>query len=191
MSKEDWKNNSIDKLFKEQGLWKLGEEITILDLACGLSFRTKYIPASLRVGVDIYSDYFEHIESDVPYAVIKYDIRKIEDIIMPKSFDVVMALDVVEHLEKHEAIKLIQSMENIARKAVIIETPEGFIPQNIDIHGYGGDTYQTHRSGWEVQEFTDVGFDCFTRDYVMSDVQRHTHLSVEPNIKIIDAIKYV
>lgn len=191
MSKEDWKQNTIKAIFEREGLWKLGEDITILDVGCGLSFRSKFIPASLRVGVDIYDKYFDFIESDVPYAVVKYDIRQLRDIFVKKSFDLVIILDVVEHLTKEESLKLIKDCESIARKAVIIETPEGFIYQNIDILGHGGDEYQTHRSGWEVSEFNEMGYTTLIRDYKMQDVKRHTEKECGTDIKLIDAIKYV
>ena len=191
MSKTDWQNNSLDKIFKEKGLWRLKEDITILDVACGLSFRSKYIPASLRLGVDIYDEYFKHIESDVPYAVVKYDVRKLNEIFTPKSFDLIIALDVVEHLTKEESLDMIKQCEIITRQAVIIETPEGFIPQNIDILGHGGHEYQTHRSGWSVEDFINMGYETFTRDYKMTNAKRHTELEVKQDIKLIDAIKYV
>ena len=59
----------------------------MLDVACGLSLKSKYIPAQIRVGVDIYDKYFDNIESEVPYVVIKYDVRKLSDIFIPNSLD--------------------------------------------------------------------------------------------------------
>lgn len=192
MPKKDWEENTIPKIFAREGLWKFDGSVgTILDVACGLSFKSKFIEADLRVGVDIHEKYFEHIEAKVPYAVVKYDVRKLEEIFVDKSFDFVMALDIVEHLEKDEALHMMAICEKIARKAVVIETPEGFVPQNIDIQGHGGDEWQTHRSGWEAKDFTDRGYSVVVRDYKMSDVKRHTEVDVEPDIRLIDAIKYV
>lgn len=187
MSKIDWEKNNLTKIFK----WKLPNDITILDVACGLSLRSKYIPASLRVGVDIYPKYFKHIKSDVPYAVLKYDVRKLDEIFAPNSFDLVIALDIVEHLEKDEAFQLIKQCEKIARKAVIIETPEGYVPQNIDILGHGGHEWQTHRSGWSVHDFERRGYETKLRKYRMTDKKRHTEIKINPEINLIDAIKYV
>src|SRR4051812_3432297 len=120
----DWKNNTF---------FNIGKVGSILDVACGLSLKSKYLQADFRVGVDIYEEYFNHIDADVPYTVIKYDVRQLEEIFVPKSFDVVIALDIIEHLETHEAIEMIRQCEKIARKAVILETPLGYVPQNLDI----------------------------------------------------------
>lgn len=194
MSKADWKRNSLKSIFTRADLWpwKDNEIISILDVACGLSFKAKYLPAKIRVGVDIHEPYFEHIESDVPYVVVKHDVRKLREIFMPKSFDLVIGCDIIEHLEKDESVQLIKDMEEIARKAVIIECPQGFIPQDIDILGYGGDHWQTHRCGWEPKELRALGYKVLTRDYTMRDVRRHTTITdIDVNVHMIDAIKFL
>lgn len=191
MSKEDWKENTIKNIFSRADLWpwKDDEIVSILDVACGLSLKSKFIPAQIRVGVDIYEKYFDHIEADVPYVVVKYDVRKLNEIFIPNSFDIVMAIDIVEHLEKSESLDMIKQCEEIARKGVIFETPKGFIPTNIDILGHGGHDVQTHRSGWEPEEFHGMGYKTVVRDYVMCDIKRHTEKKVDPHIQMIDAIK--
>ncbi len=194
MSKLDWEQNTVKKIFERANLWPWKDEeiISILDAACGLSLKSKFIPAQIRVGVDIYEEYLNHIEADVPYVVLKHDIRKLEDIFVPKSFDLVIALDVMEHLEKEESLEVLRQCEKIARKAVIIETPRGFIPTNIDILGHGGDEWQTHRSGWESEEFEALGYKTVLRDYTMTNVKRHTEIDdIDPNIQMIDAIKFL
>mgnify|MGYP003526586461 CR=1 len=191
MSKEEWKKNTVMSVLSDKNLWpwKEGDIVTILDVACGLSFKSKYIPAQVRVGVDIYDEYFKHIEIDVPYAVVKYDVRKLKDIFIPKSFDLVIALDIIEHLEKEESLELIRQCEEIAKLGVVLETPKGYIPQNLDIQGHGGHEWQTHRSGWEPKDLEDLGYKVVVRDYKMQSIKRHTEVDVEPDIEIMDAIK--
>lgn len=186
MSKEDWKENNLKAIFKKE--WPKGI-VSILDVGCGLSLKSKYLPAKIRVGVDIYPEYFKHIESDVPYVVVKYDARKLREIFEPKSFDLVIATDIVEHLHFDEAMSMIRQCEEIARKAVILETPMGMVHQNLDITGHGGHEWQTHRSAWSIRDFKIMGYKTKIRDYKMQDVKRHTSLEVGPDITLIDAIK--
>ena len=191
MPKEDWQKNSVDQVFRNAGLWPWSEDeiVSILDVACGLSLKSKFIPAKIRVGVDIYEEYLRHIESNVPFVVIKHDVRSLKDIFMPESFDLVLALDIIEHLEKEESLRMIRQCETIAKKGVILETPKGYIPQNLDIWGYGGHKFQTHRCGWEPEELRKLGYKVVIRPYTMTDVQRHSKLKVDPNIELMDAIK--
>src|SRR3989344_4710382 len=193
MPKNDWMQNTIVKIFSDHQLWpfKEGEIVSILDVACGLSLKSKFIPAQIRVGVDIFEKYFSHIEAEVSYVVIKQDVRKLRDIFVSKSFDLVIALDIIEHLEKAESLSLMKQCEEIARKAVVLETPKGYIPQNLDIWGHGGHEFQTHRCGWEPKELEDLGYQVVVRDYQMSNTRRHSDLEVDPNIQMIDAIKFV
>ncbi len=192
MSKEDWKENTVQRIFQRAGLWPWeDDEIeSILDAACGLSLKSKYIPAKIRVGIDIYPEYFKHIEADVPYVVMKGDIRKLREYFEPKSFDLVLVLDVVEHLEKEQSLDMLRQAEEVARKGVVIETPRGYLPTNMDIWGHGGDEWQTHRSGWEPEEFEKLGYKTVVRDYTLQNIRRHTEITdINQNIQMIDAIK--
>ena len=87
MPKEDWAANNIARIFSERNLWpfKDGDIISILDVACGLSLKSKFIPAQIRVGVDIFDTYFDHIEADVPYVVVRHDVRTLDEIFMQKA----------------------------------------------------------------------------------------------------------
>jgi len=182
----------VKNIFSRADLWPWqdAEIMSILDVACGLSLKSKFIPAQIRVGVDIHERYFEHIEADVPYVVLKYDVRKLREIFSLDSFDLVIGLDIVEHLEKEEALDMMRQAEEIARKAVVFECPRGFIPQNIDIQGHGADHWQTHRSAWEPEEFEAMGYRALLRDYTMSSVKRHTEVDdIDVHVQMIDAIK--
>lgn len=190
MSKEDWILNPVHKILQKAGLWEFCEKDieTVLDVACGLSLKSKFLGAKNIVGVDIYEPYLKAIESDVPYSVVKYDVRKINNIFIDNSFDAVYALDIIEHLEKDDSIRLIEQCKKIAKKVVIVETPNGYLPQNIDIQGFGADEFQTHRCSWNVEELQCMGFKCIMRNYVMQDVRRHTEQDVSINIQLIDGI---
>lgn len=193
MPREDWAKNAPDRIFRAAQLWPWadGELKSVLDVGCGLSFKAQHLSIQVRVGVDIFEDYLRRIDAEVPYAVVKGDVRKLDDLFLPKSFDLVLALDIVEHIEKEESVALLDSLERIARKAVVIMTPKGLVPQNIDIWGHGGDHWQTHRCGWEPEELEARGYKALLRDYRMSNVRRHTEKHVEPDMRMIDAIKFL
>ena len=70
------------------------------------------------------------------------------------AFDAVVALDLIEHLERAEGERLLHEMERVARRRAILFTPNGFLPQE----ALGGNPWQVHRSGWSVADFTARGY---------------------------------
>lgn len=71
-----------------------------------------------------------------------------------KSFDCVFACEIIEHMTKKEGKELIKIMEKLARKKIVIITPNGFVPQK----PYGGNPWQEHKSGWGSKEMKKMGF---------------------------------
>jgi predicted TPR repeat methyltransferase len=189
--KDDWQTNTIERIFEREGLYPKQKITSILDVACGLSLKSQYMQADIRVGVDIYRPYLAKIEATVPYTTVVHDVRKLDEVFLDKSFDIVLMLDIIEHLEKPESLALLQTAERLAKVAVIIETPEGFVPQNIDIWGHGGDEWQTHRCGWDKVELEAMGYDVIRRPYTMQNIRRHTEIDVPVDIHLLDGIKHL
>jgi SAM-dependent methyltransferase len=189
MPRDDWETNTIENIFRPRGLYPEGRISTVLDVGCGLSLKSQFIEADFRVGLDMHRPYLEKIDARVPYVCICADATRIEHLFLPHSFDLVLLLDIVEHLDKPQALDLIRQAERVARRAVVIETPKGFLPQNIDILGLGGDHFQTHRCGFETDELAALGFDVVVRPYALSKVRRHTTEASPDAIEMIDAIK--
>ena len=72
----------------------------------------------------------------------------------PESFDCVLALDVIEHFNEEDALNLISQMERVARKKVIIFTPNGYLPQGEEY----GNPFQKHLSGWTPRQMKRMGY---------------------------------
>lgn len=127
---------------------------SILDLGCGRSSPLRYCPVPYSVGVDLFKPYLEESKRmRIHNEYILTDVRKVE--FKSKSFDCVLALDVIEHLTKNESLCLIKKMENIAKKKIIIFTPNGFLHQD----EYDENKLQIHKSGWTVNEFKESGYE--------------------------------
>ncbi|CAM9476400.1 unnamed protein product [Phaeothamnion confervicola] len=190
MPREDWQKNTLENIFKPEGLWPEGHIASVLDVGCGLSLKSQYIQADIRIGLDVYRPYLEKIDAKVPYICINADAMQIDTLFLPKSFDIVTLLDIVEHLEKPDALALIEKASTLARRAVVIETPLGFLPQNMDILGLGGDHFQTHRCGFEAEELEELGYKVVIRTYELSPVKRHTNEASPATIQMVDAIRH-
>jgi len=73
------------------------------------------------------------------------------------QFDVVVLSHVIEHFEYAEAQRVLQRIEKIARRAIYIETPYGFLEQCC----YDENVFQRHLSGWFPHDFINRGYSVF------------------------------
>lgn len=128
---------------------------SILDIGCGENTPIKeYLSRFYSVGVDIYTPYLqENKKNNVHTEYIKANINNL-NFIKDSSFDCVIALDVIEHLEKDDGYRLLKQMNRIAKKTVVVMTPNGYINNPVNHN-----LYQRHRSGWSVKDFKLVDFD--------------------------------
>lgn len=128
---------------------------SILDIGCGEDSPLKFLQGKYHmVGIDghkpsIVKSKRKKLHDDY----IIGDLLTLNKLAKQKSFDAVIALDVIEHFEKEDGYKLLDDMERIARKKVILITPNGFVPQfNKD------NKLQAHLSGWSVSDFKKRGY---------------------------------
>lgn len=131
---------------------------SVLDLGCGAqSMVPSVVPEEIEtVGVECFRpSYEEAVQKSRHKKYFHANIMEIE--FEDKSFDAVVALDVLEHLTPEEGEKLLQRMERWARKKVIVFTPNGFLPQE----EYDENPFMEHQSGWEVEEFKRRGYQVF------------------------------
>lgn len=139
----------------------------VLDVGCGkgdvmraLALSSKQIVFS--VGVDIYLSYIEECKKHRSHTqLVLADAQKLP--FRDKSFETVLCVEVIEHLEKEAGKELIRSLEQIAQKQVIITTPVGFVETKGEClcpfdGTYSPIPYQFHKSGWQPWEFKELGY---------------------------------
>jgi len=129
---------------------------SVLDVGCGswspLAKIKKHFYAE---GIDVHKPSLERIKRSKIHDKYRLgDVRDINKFYQPKSFEAVIALDLIEHLSKKDGLQLIKKMEKIAKKKVILFTPNGFTKQD----ALENNPYQIHQSGWFVEEFKKMGY---------------------------------
>jgi|SRR3989344_9094138 len=129
---------------------------TVLDVGCGADSPLAQVKKTFySVGVDIFEPSIKKSKKKKIHDDYKIgDILNLSKFVKKKSFDGVVALDIIEHLEKKDGYTLLKQMELIAKKRVIVLTPYGFTQQ----HPYDENPYQIHKSGWYDEDFKKLGY---------------------------------
>lgn len=133
--------------------------LTLLDVGCGVGTTLKELKCPAKIGVDSFRPYLENAQKSSEFIRIHLEAERLSEIFLPKSIDSVTFIDVIEHMKKGVGFTVLRQAEEIAAKKVIVFTPRGLFQQEeVDHYGLGGEKYQQHRSGWEVEDFEKLGY---------------------------------
>lgn len=136
-----------------------GNARKILDIGCGDGSLMLKINSDKKykvTGIDLYLPNLKIARMNGAYSKIKkVDIRMIK--FRNKSFAVVLASQVIEHLTKKDAVRLLGKLEKIARHKIIISTPNGYVAYD-PFEVNDGNKLQKHKSGWSINELRAYGY---------------------------------
>ncbi|WP_219835785.1 hypothetical protein [Paenibacillus sp. R14(2021)] len=133
---------------------------SLLDVGSGPCFMLENLPCKSILALEIHRPYLINRVTQAPHIIpINVDALYIGRLFVPGSVEAVSFIDSLEHFTKQDALLILKEAEQAAKKRVIVFTPRGYFPQhNIDHYGMNGEIYQTHRSGWEPEEFEAMSF---------------------------------
>ncbi|UCG89592.1 MAG: class I SAM-dependent methyltransferase [Candidatus Heimdallarchaeota archaeon] len=142
----------------------------------GLDLHESYVLLHSTLG--LYDKVYNCSVIDIPYA--------------ENFFDIVLALELIEHLSKEDGLKMLNEVERVSRGQVIITTPHGFTATR----ERGGNPHMEHISGWHPKDFTDRGYSVrlidprmMTRSTRLVDNVRRAALQIRRIPKTILAVK--
>lgn len=126
----------------------------ILDVGCGYSSSIRLIrKGSYRVGLDFYKPYILKSKRALIHDdYVLGDVRALP--FKPNSFDCGVAIEVLEHLNKHDGPRMVREMERVAKR-ITLTTPNGFLPT---YPGPNDNPDERHLCGWTVDELKKLGF---------------------------------
>ncbi|MEK7543877.1 MAG: class I SAM-dependent methyltransferase [Patescibacteria group bacterium] len=124
---------------------------SVLDVGCGSDSPIQYLKKTFHCeGIDIHKRSIKVSQKRNIHSNYRIgNILNIDKYYKRSSFDAVIALDVIEHLQKAEGLQLINKMEKIAKNKIVILTPNGVTQQ----HPYDDNPHQKHKSGWIKKDF--------------------------------------
>lgn len=145
---------SLDKIVAR----KVSNYSTVCDIGCGENNyyigKIKMNRGGWKVGCDIFQpSVFLAKEKGIYNFLVVADLKQLP--FKSKIFDVVLAVHVVEHVDKKEG-EVFKELERIARRLLIIITPRGYVPFSFE--GTGNNVYQEHRAGYDIEDFRKYNF---------------------------------
>lgn len=131
---------------------------TVLDLGCGIMQATNGLVCKSILGVDLFARYLEELKYE--YQTLQLSVTE-TIAFLDKSYDVVICTDVIEHLDKQDALNTIKECIRICRRTAIVYTPrvfqENYQPEG-GAWGLGENIYQSHKCVVTKEELEEVGY---------------------------------
>jgi SAM-dependent methyltransferase len=129
---------------------------SVLDIGCGqgeLMSSMKRRVNAYCVGLELYLPYLYEAKKKRSHDdFILADARKIP--VKPRSFDAVLASQVIEHMSKNDGLEMLDTIERIAKKCCVVAVPVGFIPyEPLNVQDLDENPLQKHLTGYNTAEF--------------------------------------
>lgn len=140
---------------------------TVLDIGCGIQPQD-YIVPNVHICCEPFGQYVDYLLDaiqqkkqrlfyDRRYVVLQADWEETVKVVASRSVDAVYVMDVIEHLEKGDGVRLLKATEQLITQQLVLFTPLGFVPQEHpdgkDAWGLDGGHMQRHKSGWWPEDF--------------------------------------
>lgn len=130
---------------------------TALEVGTGTGGILGALKVPCKIGVDNYTpDLFTAMENHREQIVVNYDILKLSEIFIPKSFDLVIVFDVLEHFLPEQVPKIIAMCELLATTMVIFWFP---MEKELSLTTNPENPGQEHRSLLQVKDFDARGYE--------------------------------
>lgn len=130
---------------------------TVLDLGCGrglngcLLHSSRDLTGTTLIGLEINDDYIKSCQEHKIYdKILKHELPTIP--LKDKSVDLILCIEVIEHLTHDEGVKLLDEIDRVGKGRVIITTP------NMFFYTIEGRDEDEHKSLWKIQDFRSRGY---------------------------------
>jgi SAM-dependent methyltransferase len=159
-------------------VWRMmdKEAKTMLDVGCGKGEPMAFINRQGKfkvVGIDIFKPYLEearekshvlrpksnnkqgHRTSDLGQIYSNLILGNVRNLpFKDQSFDLVICIEVLEHLEKKDGERLLSELERVAKRQILLTTPVGKYEQ----HPFEANPHQEHKYIWKPRELKEKGY---------------------------------
>lgn len=143
--------------------------VTILDIGCGQLWDGNppsedyllsvfSLPNFCVTGIDVFRECVEwRRKNGPPGEYVCMDALEARAT-LERRFDLVIAHHVIEHFDKETSFRLVEDIESLALKQVIIGAPVGFSNTDYAVELHHGNEHERHKCGWTPEEFVAMGY---------------------------------
>ncbi len=126
---------------------------TVIDVGCGAGSRSAPYALDRAIGIDLhFASLVQSQRAGTRSAAVCASLKVLP--LADSAVDAVVALDVIEHFTRDDAVSVMGELERVARKAVVLLTPNGYLPQA----GTRENPFMEHRSGWSPADLRQYGY---------------------------------
>jgi hypothetical protein len=145
-----------ERLFRRALARTLRDCASVIDVGCGPASPLEKVGyAGLAIGLDVSAHELRQAKRlGFHAALVRADVTTLDRVVRPRSVDAVVALDLIEHLPRDRALRLLDAFERTARRRVVVLTPNGFVSQP----GTAENPFQEHVSGFSVGDLRARGY---------------------------------
>lgn len=104
-------------------------------------------------GIEAFRTYRTPVHDYAYNHIYWEDAQKILPTIADNEYELVIAIDILEHFTDDEGLKFLGQLKRIAEKQVLLSTPKTFIHQEV-----AANPYENHRSVWTQAQLQAQGF---------------------------------
>ena len=153
---------------KIEDMWSVGKKYlsqadVVMDIGCGVRPHSIWRP-NFTIYVEPHQTYIDVLKNKVPASgclILKKTWAEALDFFPEASVDSACLIDIIEHVQKDEALALLERTKKLVRYQIVIFTPLGFLEQHggeVDAWGLDGGHLQDHLSAWDPSDLK--GFKC-------------------------------
>jgi len=144
--------NTQHRMIDEKKVLNAIEGNAILDCGCGLGRWGYLLRKTYKkkvAGIDLNKKHLLHLRKKYYVHLVQADIAHLP--FVPKCFDTVLAIEVIEHQIKEDGARFLNYIDQIAIRKIILSTPLGF-------YDTGLSDLEAHKSGWTDTELESYGY---------------------------------
>lgn len=107
-------------------------------------------------GIEGYAGYLTPVHDYAYNRILIGDALELLPTLASNSYDLVLAVDILEHFHKEQGFRFLAECRRIAKRSSLISTPKEFMEQDVPAN-----PFENHRSVWNDIDLKCCGFDTF------------------------------